>query len=280
MKMKHALRYLSALCILILASLLPLENALAGRGGGGRGGGARGGGASPRVNSSVNMQNRGNFSGSQQNFNRPQPSIDRSQTQQNWQTDRTNIQDNRQQQINENQGNRQTNQQNRQQQIDENQGNRQTNQQNRQEQINENQGNRQEEARNRQENRQDYIDDNYDNRWYGGGWYGGGYYVPPGWGWAGFATGLVIGSAVSSLPPYYNTVYVGSNPYIYSDGVFLQSSGSSYIVVAPPVNAVVTYLPDGCKAVQQNNVTYYNCSGIYYQPVFQNGSTVYKVVQF
>jgi hypothetical protein len=90
----------------------------------------------------------------------------------------------------------------------------------------------------------------------------------------------VIGAAVNSLPPYYDTVYVGSTSYIYSDGVYLQPSGSSYTVVAPPVGAVVTYLPDSCTEIQLDNSFYYNCSEIYYQPFFQNGSTVYRVVQF
>jgi hypothetical protein len=90
----------------------------------------------------------------------------------------------------------------------------------------------------------------------------------------------VIGAAVSNAPPYYDTVYVGSTSYIYSDGIYMQPSGSTYTIVAPPVGAVVTYLPDGCTTSQINNIPIYNCSGIYYQPFFQNGSTVYQVVQF
>ncbi len=139
---------------------------------------------------------------------------------------------------------------------------------------------RQREQTDRQRNRQDFIDDNYRGRWYGGGWYGGGYRVPPAWGWAGFATGLVIGAAITTPPPYYSTVYVGSTTYIYSDGIFLETSGSSYIVVRPPIGAVVTYLPEGCSMIQINNLNYYDCSDIYYQPLYRNGSVVYKVVDF
>ncbi|MDJ0551022.1 MAG: DUF6515 family protein, partial [Microcystis sp. M49637_WE12] len=128
--------------------------------------------------------------------------------------------------------------------------------------------------------RQNFIDDNRNGYWRGGGWYGGGYYVPPGWGWVGLTTGLVIGSAIATLPPYYNTVYVGSNSYIYSDGIYLQPNGSSYTVVAPPIGAIVTYIPDGCTTITADNTLYYNCSGIYYQPLFENGSTVYQVVRF
>ena len=268
--------------LLLCTNLFPLDIAYAQRRGGGgfRGGGGgyrgggdgfRSGGASPRVNSDVNLQNRGNISS---------PSGERSGFQQN-----------RQEGMSERQENRQTTQQNRQEGMTERQENRQTNQQERQDARTERteirqEGRterteiRQEGSTERQENRQDFIDDNYyGGRWYGGGWYGGGYHVPPGWGWATFTAGLVIGSTLATPPPYYSTVYVGSTTYIYSDGVFLVSSGSSYVVVEPPVGVVVTYLPEGCQTTKINNVLYYNCSNIYYQPFYQNGSTVYRVVQ-
>ncbi len=46
------------------------------------------------------------------------------------------------------------------------------------------------------------------------------------------------------------------------------------------VSRIVTYLPDGCTTITTDNTLYYNCSGIYYQPLFENGSTVYQVVRF
>lgn len=119
------------------------------------------------------------------------------------------------------------------------------------------------------------------NNWRGGGWYGGGYYVPPGWGWgaAAFAGGLAIGAAISQPPPYYTNIYVSGTPYLYSDGVYLSPQGSSYIVVAPPVGAVVSYLPDGCQALNQNGSQYFSCSGVVYQPFYQNGSVAYRVIK-
>lgn len=284
----------TTLCILFVSilsiSLLPVDSAYAqrggggGRGGGGRGGGGRGGGASPSINRSVSTQNRGNFNSpprtSQPSVNRPQPqpnmgtvnrpqpqpnvgTVDRSQIQQNVGTvDRSQAQQNRQ-------GNQQ-----------QRQDNRQENQQPRQDERTQRQDNRQGERTERQDNRQDFVEDNYNNGyWRGGGWYGGGYHVPPGWGWVGLTTGLIIGAAVAQPPPYYDTIYVGGSDYIYSDGVFLEPSGSEYVVVAPPVGAVVNYLPQGCTTTQTTGGTYYNCSGIYYQPVFQNGATVYQVVR-
>ena len=250
--MKRSLRQnLCVLAALLLGTSLLVTDYVDARGGGGGGsrgggGGSRGGGgASPRVNRSSDLQNRGNFS------NRSQPSRDFSGRQ----------------------GERQTGQQNR-------QGERSERTDIRQGERTERQGERQQQVSDRQQNRQNFIDDNRNGYWRGGGWYGGGYYVPPGWGWVGLTTGLVIGSAIATLPPYYDTVYVGSTSYIYSDGIYLQPSGSSYTVVAPPIGAIVTYLPDGCTTITTDNTLYYNCSGIYYRPLFENGSTVYQVVRF
>ncbi|MDB9432232.1 DUF6515 family protein [Microcystis aeruginosa] len=246
--MKRFLRQnLCVLAALLLGTSLLITDYVDARGGGGRGGGGGsrgGGGASPRVSRSSDLQNRGNFS------NRSQPSRDFS---------------NRSQPSRDFSGR---------------QGERQTNQQTRQGERSERQGERQQQVSDRQQNRQNFIDDNRNGYWRGGGWYGGGYYVPPGWGWVGLTTGLVIGSAIATLPPYYNTVYVGSTSYIYSDGIYLQPSGSSYTVVAPPIGAIVTYIPDGCTTITADNTLYYNCSGIYYRPLFENGSTVYQVVRF
>jgi hypothetical protein len=112
----------------------------------------------------------------------------------------------------------------------------------------------------------------------GGGWYGRGYYVPPAWGLATFGTGLAIGAALSTPPPNYTTVVVSGSEYLYSDGIYVQPSGNNYIVMAPPVGAVVTYLPDGCTATNSNGVQYFECSGVVYQPFYQNGDVVFQVV--
>jgi hypothetical protein len=290
--MKRSLRQnLCVLAALLLGTSLLVTDYVDARGGGGGGsrgggGGSRGGGgASPRVNRSSDLQNRGNFS------NRSQPSRDFSGRQGERQTG----QQNRQGERTERQGERQTGQQNRQgersertdtrqgersERQGERQGERTERTDTRQGERSERQGERQQQVSDRQQNRQNFIDDNRNGYWRGGGWYGGGYYVPPGWGWVGLTTGLVIGSAIATLPPYYNTVYVGSTSYIYSDGIYLQPSGSSYTVVAPPIGAIVTYLPDGCTTITTDNTLYYNCSGIYYRPLFENGSTVYQVVRF
>ncbi len=277
--MKSTLRKTSCL-FLILAlglTLLPIDPAFA-RGGRGGGGGGRGGGggASPRMSSGGanrsggGMQNRGSFDSGSRSQSRSTGQANRQSSQQNRQGNSQNRQDNRQTGSQDRQGNRQDSQQNR-------QGERTQRTDTRQGERTERTDTRQQGATDRQNNRQNFVDDN--RNWVGGGWYGGGYGVPPGWGLVGLTTGLVLGAAIATPPPYYDTVYVGSTPYMYSDGVYLQPSGSEYLVVAPPPGATVNYLPDGCTSLVSNGNSYFNCSGIYYQPYFQNGTAVYRVVQ-
>jgi hypothetical protein len=87
---------------------------------------------------------------------------------------------------------------------------------------------------------------------YGGGhghyYYRGGRWYDSGWFWGWFATGLAIGTIVTTLPPYYETVYVNGFPYYYYDSVCYRPYPSGYIVVpapntvvaAPATTAVVT----------------------------------------
>jgi hypothetical protein len=121
---------------------------------------------------------------------------------------------------------------------------------------------------------------NVNTGWRGGGWYGRGYRTPPGWGFATFATGLAIGASINTLPPYYSPVVVGGSNYIYSDGVFLQPRGNSYVVIAPPIGAIVPSIPEGCSVTNQGGVVYYNCSGVIYQPFYQGSDLVYRVIRY
>ncbi|WP_342597759.1 DUF6515 family protein [Cyanobacterium aponinum UTEX 3222] len=281
------------LTILTILSDVAYAGRGGGRGGGGRSGGgartssvqrssssrsSRGGGASPRVSSGTSLQNRGNLSNSSSRQSSRQSSRS------NAQSNRNDVRSDRQSTRQTNQGDRQSNrsdaQSNRQDNAANRQDDRSQNQGNRQENRTDRQGNRQDGMTNRQNNRQDFVNDN----WYGGGWYGGGYYTPPGWGaWAGLAgltTGLIIGATVNETPPYYDTVYIGSSSYIYSDGVYMQPVNDNYIVVAPPTGVVVNYLPDGCTLIQDGDFQYYDCAGIYYEAVYQDGATVYRVIEY
>ena len=45
----------------------------------------------------------------------------------------------------------------------------------------------------------------------------------------------------------------------------------------PPTGTVVTALPAGCESVVIDGANYFNCSGVYYQPMFQSNNLVYVV---
>jgi Family of unknown function (DUF6515) len=91
---------------------------------------------------------------------------------------------------------------------------------------------------------------------------------------------LAIGATVRTPPPYYRNVVYGGTSYIYSDGVFMQPSGSSYIVIKPPIGAIVPSIPEGCDATDTGGTVFYDCSEIVYQPIYQGSSLVYRVVRF
>ena len=66
---------------------------------------------------------------------------------------------------------------------------------------------------------------------------GGHYYRDAGWwGFGGFVSGLAVGAYVASLPPRYETVYIGGVPYYYADGYYYQAGPSGYVVAAPPAS--------------------------------------------
>jgi Family of unknown function (DUF6515) len=241
MKISTRDTFFALLLVILSASLFPLDVFAQRRDARNRGGGnVNRAGASPRVNSNVNLKDRGNINRpnvNRPNVNRPndRPNINRPNVNRpNVNVNRPNVNVNRPN-INVNRPNVNVNRPN----------------------VNINNGG-----------------------WRGGGWYGGGYRTPPGWGLASFATGLVIGATINTRPPYYSSVVVGGNNYIYSDGVFLQPRGNSYVVIAPPTGAVVPSIPEGCSATNQGGVVYYDCSGVIYQPFYQGSDLVYKVVRY
>jgi len=51
-----------------------------------------------------------------------------------------------------------------------------------------------------------------------------------------------------------------------------------YAAGAATVGTTVTILPSGYTSYVVNGRTYYTVGGVYYQPVYQNGATVFVVV--
>lgn len=136
--------------------------------------------------------------------------------------------------------------------------------------------------------------------------------------WGGFATGAVVGALpfgyqtlnVGGVPYYYAdgayyqqgpSGYVAVNPppgatlsgpppgsipivaqdgqtYYYMDGVFYVQQGDSYAIVPTPLGVTVPELPSSATQTVINGNVYYQYNGVYYQPIIQNGVTMYVTV--
>jgi hypothetical protein len=88
-----------------------------------------------------------------------------------------------------------------------------------------------------------------------------------------------LGAIVSVLPPGYETTMVGNDYYFYYGGAFYIDTGNGYQVVQAPYGAVVTQIPDGAVQQDINGQTYLVYNNTYYQPVSENGTDAYEVVQ-
>jgi len=96
-------------------------------------------------------------------------------------------------------------------------------------------------------------------------------YRPYGWGRYWHPFGYFLGGLTADA--FYFTW--ANQAYYYDWGVFYVPSGSGYVAVAPPLNAVVNYLPDGYTTVMVGDDTYYYYGGVFY---VYTGSG-YQVVQ-
>lgn len=82
------------------------------------------------------------------------------------------------------------------------------------------------------------------------------------------------GQAVFALPHGYISIGVGGQRYHYCDGIFYRHIDREYVVVAPPVGAIIDTRPSDCRTVIINGETYYENNGVYYR-LTSNG---YEVV--
>ena len=73
-----------------------------------------------------------------------------------------------------------------------------------------------------------------------------------------------FGFRVSWVPEECHTVWAGPTRYYYYDGLYYNSYGREYVVVAPPVGAIVRAIPTDYQAVNINGVIYYTDNGTYY----------------
>jgi len=133
---------------------------------------------------------------------------------------------------------------------------------------------RNETAQTRSYNRQQAWSDSVDH-WHGYHYWGGHY------GGASFATGMLLGMAVASLPPKHETVVVAGAPYYYVNGVYYAPAASGYTVVPAPVGASVEHPPAQVTNVYVNDEDLGYANGTYYKQepaAKEGGDPSYKVV--
>ncbi|MBF0478957.1 MAG: hypothetical protein HQL26_05705 [Candidatus Omnitrophica bacterium] len=73
-----------------------------------------------------------------------------------------------------------------------------------------------------------------------------------------------FGLRFSFLPRTYYSLYVGGAGYYYLDGTYYIRERGDYVVVNPPVGAIVRAIPDYYQPVVINGMTYYMNNGVYY----------------
>jgi len=73
-----------------------------------------------------------------------------------------------------------------------------------------------------------------------------------------------FGLHVGFLPHGYFSLWVGGARYYYYDGLYYNYVGGDYVLVSPPVGAVVTTIPPDFQPTVINGMTYYVNNGNYY----------------
>jgi hypothetical protein len=62
----------------------------------------------------------------------------------------------------------------------------------------------------------------------------------------------------------YVPVYTGGSRYYYYDGLYYTPAGNRYVLMTPPIGAIVPAIPSDYRPVLINGTMYYTDSGIYY----------------
>ena len=72
------------------------------------------------------------------------------------------------------------------------------------------------------------------------------------------------GYAVHALPPGYHSVYYRGAPYYFHGGVWYRPYGPRFVVVAPPIGAVLPILPPFYTTIWFHGIPYYYADDAYY----------------
>ncbi len=72
------------------------------------------------------------------------------------------------------------------------------------------------------------------------------------------------GMRIDRLPDGYRRIGVRGHPYFFFQGVFYDNGPSGYVVIAPPVDAVITDMPPDAETVVVGDTYYYYAGGAFY----------------
>ncbi|MCB9757973.1 MAG: hypothetical protein H6753_06100 [Candidatus Omnitrophica bacterium] len=72
------------------------------------------------------------------------------------------------------------------------------------------------------------------------------------------------GWSISWIPNTSFSIRLGSARYYYDDGLYYSRLGTQYVLVTPPVGAIVRSIPSDYRPVIVNGVKYYEDRGTYY----------------
>lgn len=87
-----------------------------------------------------------------------------------------------------------------------------------------------------------------------------------------------LGYRCRYLPYGYYPFFWSDYQYFLCDGLFYTYDNSEYTVVDPPIGAEITTLPEKAQSIVINGQQYYECNGVYYQPVTKDDGTVVYMV--
>jgi hypothetical protein len=87
---------------------------------------------------------------------------------------------------------------------------------------------------------------------------------------------IPLGKWVAELPRGSQKIGFKLTPHFYADGLFYKKSGPGWVVVLPPIGAVVRGRPRSAVPVTANATRFYYHEGFFYR---RRGSANYQVVQ-
>jgi len=90
----------------------------------------------------------------------------------------------------------------------------------------------------------------------------------------------VLSQPIDILPSGTITLIVGPETYYYANGVFFQKVilEQKYVMVPPPIGAVVFHLPLGYKLMLIDGITFYEYQGVFYKRVLDGYKVIYPLV--